>query len=192
MLGEKELLTVNDFWKLSQSQPDALHRMELIDGQVVRRPVDTLSHSLCQLVYAQLEGFIRPRKLGHLSTTSGFYRSRDQHNVRLPDISFISYERTQPLIRQGFSGFVPYMPDLAIIIQLPTMSMLEIAERGMYFLKNGSSLVWLLHPRQGTADVCTRSPKKSFRVYKVGINGTLGGGDVLPGFSLELSSLFAS
>jgi Uma2 family endonuclease len=188
MLIEKELLTVSDFWKLAQTTQDSSSRMELIDGQVIRQPKDTLSDALCKLVYDELSGFIRPRKLGQLSTDSGFYRSRDPHNVRLPHISFISYERTQPLLKQGF---IPYMPDLAVLIHLPTMSMMEIAERGMYFLKHGASLVWILHPRQGTADVCARSPKKSFRVYKVGVNGSLGGSDVLPGFSLELQSLFA-
>lgn len=188
MLVEKELLTIGDFWKLFQQRHDSNTRMELIDGQVVRQPIDLLSETLCSQIFAHLDGFIRPRKLGQLSSDLGFYRSRDQHNVRMPDISFISYERTQPL---GKQGFIPYMPDLAILIQLPTMSMMEAAERGMFFLKNGSSLVWILHPRTGTADVCTRSPKKSFRVYKVGAGGSLGGSDVLLGFSLELQNLFS-
>jgi Uma2 family endonuclease len=187
MLVENELLTVSEFWKLSQEQQDSLNRMELLDGHVVRQPVDTLSQALLNRIYEPLQQFVRPRKLGQLSTSTGFYRSRDPHNVRFPDISFISYERTQPLTKQGF---VPYMPDLAVVVHFPSMSMMEIAERGMFFLRNGSSLVWILHPRQGTADVCARSPKKSFRVYKVGTSGSLGGSDVLPGFSLDLSSLF--
>jgi Uma2 family endonuclease len=187
MLIEKELLTVNDFWKLYQEGNDSRHRFDLVDGRVAKFPIDTLSEKLCAEVHHQLDEFVRSGKLGQLSTSNGFYRSRDPHNVRMPDISFISYERTQPLNKQGFT---PYMPDLAIIIQQQTMSMMDVAERGMFFLKNGSSLVWLLHPHNRTADVCTRSPKKSFRVYKVGSTGSLGGSDVLPGFSLDLPSLF--
>lgn len=188
MLIEKELLTVNDFWNLFQEQNDSRHRFDLVDGRVVKFPIDTRSERLCSEIQQQLDEFIRSRKLGQLSTSSGFYRSRDQHNVRVPDISFISYERTQPLNKQGF---IPYMPDLAIIVQQQSMSMMDVAERGMFFLKNGSSLVWLLHPQSRTADVCARSPKKSFRVYKVGTSGSLGGSDVLPGFSLDLQTLFA-
>ncbi|MBC8171813.1 MAG: hypothetical protein H7X77_09070, partial [Anaerolineae bacterium] len=81
-------------------------------------------------------------------------------------------------------------PDIAILIHPSSISMIEVAERGLYFLKNGSSLVWILHPDNATGDVCTRSPKKSFRVYKVPNSGALGGSDVLPGFSVDVKELF--
>jgi Uma2 family endonuclease len=82
------------------------------------------------------------------------------------------------------------MPDIAVLVHHPSLSMMEVAERGLYFLKNGSSLVWILHPDSSSVDVCTRSPKKSFRVYKVPQGGSLNGGDVLPGLTLDINELF--
>jgi len=50
----------------------------------------------------------------------------------------------------------------------------------------GAVLVWLLYPKPRTVRICL--PDGSTRL--VGPEGTLQGGDVLPGFSVALISLF--
>lgn len=181
-------LSVDNFWKLLQeNQLQGVH-VELLNGTPVKRAIDTTTQTLTARMTKMFLEYVRPRKLGQVLNHTGFYRARDVQNVRVPHVAFVSYERTQPLTKQGFT---PYMPDIAVLIQHDDGDMMQAAERALFFLKNGSSLVWILHPDNRTVDVCTRSPRKSFRVFKVTKEGSLSGGDILPGFSLNVSEIFA-
>lgn len=188
MYLQQPTVGVTDFWKLNQEHNHAGSYLELVNGKIVERQVDEVCEHLMHQMFRRLEGHVRPRKLGKLTTHTGYYRPRDEYNVRVPDVSFVSFERTLPMTRQGFT---PYMPDIAVLVCPPAAPIMEFAERGLYFLKNGSAIVWILHPASQSVDVCTRSPKKSFRVYKVNRGGSIGGSDILPGFTVEVGDLFA-
>jgi Uma2 family endonuclease len=62
-----------------------------------------------------------------------------------------------------------------------------LRKREEYF-RAGTILVWEIHPTRRTASVYT-SPRQFTRIPE---GGVLDGGDVLPGFQLSLSELFAS
>jgi Uma2 family endonuclease len=182
------VLSVENFWKLLQENQVQGAHVELLNGTPVKRVIDSTTQKLTSRMTKLLLDYVRPRKLGQVLNHTGFYRARDVQNVRVPHVAFVSYERTQPLTKQGFT---PYMPDIAIVIQPSDGDTMHAAERALFFLKNGSSLVWILHPETKSVDVCTRSPRKSFRVFKVAEDGSLIGGDVLPGFNLNVSEIFA-
>ena len=180
-------MTVDHFWKLVQEHQVQGSHVELRNGVPVQRTIDTTSQALTTRITRLLLDYVRPRKLGQVVNHTGFYRARDAQNVRVPHVAFVSFERTQPLPKQGFT---PYMPDIAVLIQPDEGDTMTVAESALFFLKNGSALVWIIHPENRTVDVCTRSPRKTFRVYKVPTDGTLGGGDILPGFSLSVEEIF--
>jgi Uma2 family endonuclease len=64
----------------------------------------------------------------------------------------------------------------------------EIDEKIALYFAAGSRLVWVFNPKRRTAAVY-RSP---FDVRILGEHDALDGGDVLPGFTLDLSKLFAT
>ncbi|MBC8098578.1 MAG: Uma2 family endonuclease [Armatimonadetes bacterium] len=184
---QNRALMVEEFWKVFQTDSTPTKRLELVSGMVMEREVTPTIMSFTLRMSELLEAYCRPRHLGHISSGGGYYRSRDVYNVRLADVAFVSMERTIPVVKQGFT---PYMPDLVVLVHPSSAPMMEFAERALFFLQNGASLVWLLHPGSVSVDICTRSPKKSFRVYKVQKGGMLSGGDLLPGFTIEVGELF--
>jgi len=68
----------------------------------------------------------------------------------------------------------------------PSERAADIQEKVADYLGGGAQLVWLLYPRTRTAHVY--SPDGAARV--LGPPETLDGGDVLPGFSVPIVSLF--
>jgi Uma2 family endonuclease len=107
----------------------------------------------------------------------------DAHNARMPDIAFTSRDRALPVAK---SDAVPQMPDLAIEIQSPDDSVLRMREKALYYLTNGGKLVWLVFPCKQQIEVHTAD-----EIRTLGINDTLNGGDVLPGFALAVKDIFA-
>ena len=62
------------------------------------------------------------------------------------------------------------------------------AEKAREYLAAGVRLVWMLWPRRQQVDVW--QPDYAAPVDTLGLNDTLDGLDVLPGFSYPLSKLF--
>jgi Uma2 family endonuclease len=77
------------------------------------------------------------------------------------------------------------MPDLCIEIQSPNDTPLSMREKALYYLKNGSRMVWLLFTRRRQVEVHTPDD-----IQILSIDDTLDGGDVLPGFTLAVKDIF--
>jgi Uma2 family endonuclease len=104
--------------------------------------------------------------------------------VRAPDVGFVAKERlTGPIPDKYF----PFAPDLAVEVVSPSDTAQDIREKVLDFLKAGTRLVWVVYPESKTVDVY-----RPDGVQVVEINGTLDGGDVLPGFRLALRAVFES
>ena len=78
------------------------------------------------------------------------------------------------------------MPDLAIEIQSPSQSDAFMARKASYYLAHGSKLVWLVFPSRRVVEV----HRRSHRVETFTEEGTLDGGEVLPGFKFDVSEIF--
>jgi Uma2 family endonuclease len=78
-------------------------------------------------------------------------------------------------------------PDLAIEVLSRTNTKKEMQIKRHDYFQSGVQEVWEIQPRTQTAEVYT-SPTKHRRIGK---EGNLNGGDILPGFTLPLKRLFA-
>lgn len=81
--------------------------------------------------------------------------------------------------------FVPLAPDLAVETLSPSERTGKIQRKVEEYLEHGTELVWLADPQRRTAAVYTRG-----RVRWLHEGDALGGGDVVPGFSVPLAFLF--
>lgn len=187
MLAVKELqsaqpYTVDEFERvyLSPEQSDRL--FELINGEVHEK-MPTQQHGLiASNINLELALYARQTKTGRPGIEVRHHIPDDKRNSRLPDVSFVCTKG--PLVEQGS---VSGMPDLAVEIKSPTDTITEMRETAAYYVANGSRLVWLVYPNYRLVEVYR--PEADVEI--LGEEDTLTGGDVLPGFTLAVRTLFA-
>ena len=163
-------------------------RLELIRGElIVMSPTKPLHGIVCARLAAALINFVEANDLGMaFGAETGFVVERDPDSVLGADAAFVSKERLTTV--DNFEKFFPFAPDLAIEVLSPSNAVREIHEKIALYFAAGSRAVWVFNPKKRTAAVYT-SPSEFHTLEE---NDTLDGGDVLPGFSLDLSKLFAN
>jgi Uma2 family endonuclease len=179
---KEQIHTVEEFEAFIQRPENADRLFELIDGEIVEK-VPTEEHGvLALLLGGEIYIYLKQHPIGRASVEARHKMPSDKENARLPDIAFTSNERALPITT---AGAVPQMPDLCIEIQSPNDTPLSMREKALYYLKNGSRMVWLLFTRRRQVEVHTPDD-----IQILSIDDTLDGGDVLPGFTLAVKDIF--
>ena len=163
------------------------HRLcELIDGVLVEKTMGYRESLLAVYLGAVLRDFVSSRRLGLVSGADGMVQLFPRL-VRIPDVAFVSWAR----VPGGRVPAVPVpelVPDLAVEILSEGNTPPEMARKLREYFAAGVRLVWLVELDPRTVAVHT-SPEES---TLLGETSDLDGGDVLPGFTLPLRSLFAA
>jgi Uma2 family endonuclease len=162
-------------------------RLELIRGELkIMSPSKPLHGIVCAEIAAELRDFVREHDLGVVvGAETGFIVEHDPDSVLGVDAAFISNERLSAV--EDLDKFFPSAPDLAVEVMSPSNTMREMEEKTALYFGAGARAVWVFNPRSKTAAVYA-SPSD---VQTLSEQDTLEGGEVLPGFRLELSKLFA-
>ncbi|QOV92511.1 Uma2 family endonuclease [Humisphaera borealis] len=158
---------------------------ELVDGTLVEKGMGYRESMLAVAIASALFGFVRPRKLGLVATADGMMRILPDQ-VRIPDVSFTSRERL-PDGRVPTASIPSISPDLAVEVLSENNTVREMERKRSEYFQSGTRLVWIVDPMQRTVSVYT-SPDQ-YTAYAA--DQSIDGGDVLPGFTLDLGSLFA-
>lgn len=188
MVIRERLYTADDLWVLSHSPEYAATRLELSEGRLIEMAPAGWEHGEFTFdIGLVVGGFIRHNKLGSVTTAETGYilfRNPDGKDiVRAPDLGFVRAER---LPKEGVTkGYVPFAPDLAIEVVSPGDSAADIEQKVLEYLKYGTRLVWVFYPDSQT--VLQHTPDGTKRYSR---DDTLDGGEVLPGFKLNLATLF--
>ncbi|MCA1618309.1 MAG: Uma2 family endonuclease [Acidobacteria bacterium] len=161
--------------------------LELIRGEVRRMSPTGITHGvICTRVGGDLRSFVEANDLGVVcGAETGFILERDPDTVLGADAAFISHERLATV--ENPDKFGPFAPDLAVEVLSPSNTRREMEEKIALYFGGGARAVWVFNPKKRTAAVYT-SPS-DVRVF--GEQDVLEGGEVLPGFRLELAKLFA-
>jgi len=157
---------------------------ELIDGVLVEKTVGVKESLLAILINRRLGFFLEEHDLGLLLGTDGALRLMPGL-VRIPDVSFISWERL-PLGELPPEPIPDLVPNLAVEVISTKNTRKEMQRKRKDYFLAGVELVWFVYPKTQTAEVYT-SPTSPKRISK---SGTLDGGTILPGFSLPMPWLF--
>lgn len=160
-------------------------RYELWWGELREMPGEGMEHSGVGLgVGAELRAFVRPRGLGWVSGSDGpFVLARERRLVLVPDAAFVADRRPAgDAIKRMFDG----APDLAVEVVSPTDRASKVDEKVQLWLDNGTRLVWVLWP--ATRTITVHSSDGAARTLKE--DDELDGGDVLPGFRIDVAELF--
>lgn len=175
------------------TEDDALHSeerlgviCELIDGTLVRKTVGIYESALAAEIIVLLGIFLKKHKLGKLSGPDGPTRLKPGA-IKYPDIAFFSNERLKRSPLKG-SAAAKVGPDLAIEVLSRGNTPKEMEGKLRDYFAAKVRLVWYIDPKTRTA----RAWRSLKRCDEIAADGLLDGGDVLPGFKLNLAELFAS
>jgi Uma2 family endonuclease len=189
MQVEKKLYTVEEFLDFLTQPENEQRHLELIDGAIVEVS-PKLEHGLVtSVVHGEIYIYLKANPIGRVMEEVDHYLPDDPRNTRRPDVSFISSARLA-LLERGEN--VPLMPDLAVEVKCPSNAVrgeTGLRQKAEYYLRNGSRLVWLFYAPSRTVDVCTLDADGNLLVTTLGVEETLDGGDVLPGFRLALKDV---
>lgn len=162
-------------------------RFELIRGELkVMSLAKPLHGVICSRLNFKLSGFVEEHDFGEtFGAETGFLVESNPDSVLGPDVAFVSHGRLAAA--ENFEKYFPFAPDLAVEVLSPGNTAREINEKVAMYFAAGSRAVWVFNPKKRTAAVYT-SPADA-RVLNE--DDTLDGGEVLPGFTLDLAKLFA-
>jgi len=185
MLTTEKLLTAEDLARMPELPTG--ERYELAEGELIVMPPPGAFHGrFASRLDSRLRPFVEAHVLGEVFVETGYLLRRDPDTVRAPDVSFVSAARI-PAGGLQEEGFFPGSPDLAVEIVSPGDLDAEVEGKVDDYLEYGTRLVWVVRPKQRTVTVY--HPDGTAR--RLGLGDTLEGEDVLPGFILPLSDLFA-
>jgi Uma2 family endonuclease len=157
---------------------------ELIDGTLVEKATgfeeSAIAVNICSVVW----GFVRKRKLGIVTGEAGMVKLSGRR-VRIPDVAFVSKARL-PDGKMPTQRIPELAPDLAVGIISDSNTAKEMAIKLKEYFSAGTRLVWYVDHRTRTVEVY-ESASESKRLTE---QDMLGGGAVLPGFSIKVAELF--
>ena len=158
---------------------------ELVDGTLVEKAMSFRASLLAGVILELLRIFNRSRNLGLVTGADGMVRLFP-NIIRIPDVAFVSWARVPGQVVP--SEPVPSLvPDLAVEVLSDGNTPAEMTrKRGEYF-EAGVKVVWEVDADLRTVTVYT-SPQSQTILRNDQI---LPGGEILPGFELRLSELFA-
>src|SRR6185437_15269225 len=158
---------------------------ELIDGVLVEKAMGFWESVLATAIASALRAFVIPRKMGVVAGADGMIRLFPHITlIRMPDVVYVSNQR----IPAGKRRPVPQLaPDLAVEVLSEGNTTAEMRRKRREYFKAGVRLVWIVSPKTRTIDVYTQVENP----VTLREGQSLDGGEVLPGFTLDLTALFA-
>lgn len=186
VIGEK-LYTADEFWVIAQLPENEDKRLALLDGVIVEVPPSSQKNTVtaARIIYF-FNAFVIPRNLGYVTGADGGF-TLDARNARQPDVAFISKARHARLEGVVF----PLAPDLAVEVISPSESSNDVLKKVTRYLEAGTKLVWTVYPEDNGVYVWQLAADGSLKAQAFGAADTLDGGEVLPGFTLKVSDIFA-
>jgi Uma2 family endonuclease len=160
---------------------------ELVDGELLEREMGQEADSIAFCIGRVVGNHVASHDLGICNGAQGSYQifPDDPDKVRIPDFSFTRKERLP--IGGRAKGHARVAPDLAVEVVSPNDKSRELASKIRDFQAAGVPLIWIVYPETRTVEIHRLNGPTS--VLKAG--DLLEGEDVLPGFVVEVSALFA-
>jgi Uma2 family endonuclease len=158
---------------------------ELVDGQFVEREIGQKADAIAFRIGRWVGNFVEEHNLGLVNGAQGSYQifPDDPDKVRIPDASFTRRERLPKGPAEGHSRIAP---DLVIEVVSPNDTVPGLWAKIEDYWAAGIPLIWVLDPETRTVEVF-RPDRSSVRLR---MSDALDGGNVLPGFSCAVASIF--
>ena len=182
MTTKQGLLTADDLLRLYSNGVKG----ELIRGVLHETVAAGGEHGdIAGALMAEVRTYVRPRRLGRVGgTDSGILLEHNPDTVREPDVYYISAEKLPLDVR--VAGYYEVVPDMVAEIRSPSGRHSEFNEKIQMWLDFGVRLVLAVHPPTRTIE----AHQPGLPPVTLAYDDTLGGGDVIPGFTCPLKDIF--
>lgn len=178
-MGSKTLLTLEDFECLT---PEEGKLFELDEGELrTMSPGRPRHNRVRDRIARRLAEFVEKGELGEVFVETEFRLTGD--TVRIPDAAFVRADRVKQIDPDlPING----APALAIEVVSPTDLAEDLTRKVDQYLTSGSEAAWVVCPK--VREVHTYEASGVSRTLRA--ESHLDGGQVFPGFSLPVGSLF--
>ncbi len=182
-----EALRVSDeqFLQFVKANPDLRLERTATGELSIMAPTGSESGSYNFELGIDLGNWNRKFKLGKAFDSSSGFRLPNGA-IRSPDVAWVALDRWNALPPDQRQGFAPLCPDFVIELRSPTDDLATLQTKMQEYLDNGCELGWLIDPQRRLVDVYR--PDQS--VESLPFSAFLSGGSILPGFELDLKSIF--
>lgn len=177
-------LTLDEFLALPESKPYS----EFVCGETYQIPMPDEDHSALQsILWLLIRQFLSGTPIGRVRVEwRCSFGPSGRERVFLPDVTFATHERRAAPGRNE-RKFLWTAPDLAIEVLSPDQPAARFADKLHFYLLHGVRLVWVVDP--DSRAIWVFRPGEDAQILRSG--DTLDGGDVLPGFSASIDTIFA-
>lgn len=179
-MATTKLWTVEEVGQL----PEDDFRYALIRGVLYRMPPPMPRHGrIVSTVGRHLGNYVAEHRLGVIYDQSGFILELDPDTLLGPDLSFVARARV-PVNEDAYPELAP---DLVIEVASPSQTGPSIEEKTAIYLAAGARLVWVIDPARRVVRIHRADGAETLLHEQDEIDGE----DVLPGFRLAVSRIFA-
>ena len=178
-------ITDDQFYQLCRENPDVKFERNAQGAIIVMTPTGGETGSYNSEINADFVIWNRQTKLGVCFDSSTCFKLPSGAN-RSPDVSWIKQERWDTLTLEQKQKFPPISPDFVLELMSPTDSLKDTQDKMQEYMNNQVKLGWLINRKTRRVEVYRQGQE----VEVLESPTQLSGEDILPGFVLNLRSLW--
>jgi len=150
---------------------------------IVMSPTGALTGKYCAEILRQLANWNLSYGLGEVFDSSAGFTLPDK-SMRSPDAAWLLRDKFNSLPDEEKNKFPHVCPDFIVEVMSPSDTLKMLRSKMLEWIKNGCSMALLIRPDEEIAEVFHQDNS----VEEIhGFNKTISGGDILPGFLLDLA-----
>lgn len=188
MLTTQQTYTVDEFlaWIESLPENDERRHWQLMRGEILQMsPSKAVQTNSAANLLVYVGGFVLLNDLGYMTGADGGFKITED-DYYAPDAAFISKAKLPDGLPED--DFLRVVPDLVIEV-VSKSDETSAHAKAMRYLEVGVRMIWVARPKTKTIEVYTPTENGAL-IQVVAADGVLSGGDVLPGFTLEVKEVF--
>jgi len=178
---EKIRITQDEFLRMLELPENQDRQLELWDGEIIETMPKRLHAKRANLLNALFFNYLVRNPIGQTYSELQIVLEGEDYAPQ-PDVCFVTTERDD----LDSNDFLRVIPDLVVEIQSPDQSDRFMREKGDWYIAHGCRMVIIVYLKP-IVEVQTPTERKLLT-----IDDTLDGGDVLPGFSVAVATLYPS
>jgi Uma2 family endonuclease len=178
--------TAEQFDRVCEANPDRSFELTAQGVLVIMPPVGVESGNYESELGIDLGIWNRETKLGKTFSSSTVF-TLPNGSKKSPDAAWVALSRWGAVSREERKKFALLVPDFVIKLRSETDRLPPLQAKMAEYRDNGVRLGWLINPQDRQVEIYRLDREVEVLVAPM----TLSGEDVLPGFNLDLSTVWA-
>ncbi|MEG4808960.1 Uma2 family endonuclease [Microcoleus sp. F8-D3] len=178
-------ITDDQFYQLCRENPDVKFERNAEGEIIFMSPTGGETGNYNSEINADFVIWNRQTKLGICFDSSTCFKLPSGAN-RSPDVSWIEQSRWEALTPEQKQKFPPIAPDVVLELMSPTDSLKDTQDKMEEYMNNQVKLGWLINRKTRRVEIYRQGQEKEVLECPTELSGE----DILPGFVLNLKTLW--